>query len=285
MKTPTAETRKGSPLLLVILVVLSLVATSVYSREGEGGPLHGMRRGLMLLTTPFVVVGDVVATPFSALGDWFGGLSVNRSDLATLRSQNAEMRDKLARYEEAIQENERLRGLVKLPDTVKRGSVAAHVIGRPTDSWEGTVLIDRGSSDGVKVGTPVVAGQGLLGQVTTVSLKTANVRLITDQASGVSVLVQSNRSTGVVRGSVEGKLTLDYYSGAQLPKTGDVLVTSGLGGAYPKGLVVGDIGKVEPDAAGLLPHVDVISRVPIAQTEEVLVLVGAQPSQVVGGIE
>ena len=108
---------------------------------------------------------------------------------------------------------------------------------------------------------------------------------ITDQASGVSVLVQSTRATGVVRGSVDGKLTLEYYAGAKLPKTGDVLLTSGMGGAYPKGLVVGDVGKVEADAAGMLPHVDVISRVPIATTEEVLVLVGAEPSQVVGGVE
>lgn len=285
MKTPTVETRKGSPVLLIVLIVLSLVVTSVYSREGERGPLHGMRSGLMLLTQPFVVAGDLIATPFNAVGNWFAGLSVSRADLATLRKQNSEMRDKLARYDEAIRENERLRVLVKLPASVKSGSVAAHVIGRPTDSWEGSVEIDRGTADGVKVGTPVVAGQGLLGQVVAVSPKSAKVRLITDQASGVSVLVQSTRATGVVRGSVEGKLTLEFYSGANLPKTGDVLVTSGLGGAYPKGLVVGDIGKVEQDAAGMLPRVDVISRVPIAQTEEVLVLVGAQPSTVVGGVE
>jgi rod shape-determining protein MreC len=285
MKTPTTETRKGSPLLLVALVVLSLVITSVYVREGDGGPLHGMRSGLLFLTTPFVAVGNVVSTPFSAVGNWFGGLSVNRDDLLTLRKQNAEMRTSLAQLEEQRQENVRLRALLKLPDPVKVGSVGAHVIGRPTDSWEGIIVIDRGSADGVKPGTPVVAAQGLLGQVSVVASHSAKVRLITDQSSGVSVLVQSSRATGVVRGSVEGQLTLEYYAGKQLPKPGDVLITSGLGGAYPKGLVVGDISKVVPDQAGLLPNVDVVSRVPIDRIEEVSVLVGMQPSQLVGGVE
>jgi rod shape-determining protein MreC len=285
MKTPSSDTRKGSPLLLVVLVVLSLVITSVYAREGDGGPLHGSRRGLLFLTTPFVVVGNVVTAPFSAVGNWFGGLSVNRNDLETLRKQNTDMRTELAQLEEQRQENVRLRLLLKLPDAVQAGSVGAHVIGRPTNSWEGIIVIDRGSADGLKDGTPVVAAQGLLGQVFVVAAHSARVRLITDQSSGVAVLVQSSRATGVVRGSVEGKLTMEYFNGKQLPKPGDVLVTSGLGGAYPKGIVVGDITKVVPDPTGLLPHVDVVSRVPIDRIEEVSVLVGMQPSQLVGGVE
>jgi rod shape-determining protein MreC len=285
MKMPTVETRKGNPVVLVVLVVLSLVITSVYFREGDSGPLHGGRRGLLLVTTPFVGAGNLIATPFRAAGGWLGGLTVNRRDLETLRKQNDEMRAKLAGYDEAVQENARLRQLVKLPDALKTGSVGAHIIGRPTDSWEGIIIIDRGSADGVKDGTPVVAAQGLLGQVAVVSAHSSKVRLITDQSSGVAVLVQSTRTPCVVRGSVEGQLTLQFFSGKTPPKAGDVLVTSGLGGAYPKGLVVGDVTKVLPGAAGMPPHVDVVSRVPIDGIEEVLVLLGAQPSQVVGGVE
>ncbi len=285
MKTPTAETRKGNPVLLAVLVVASLVIVSVYFREGVEGPLHGSRRGLLFLTTPFVAAGNVVAMPFEATARWFAGLSVNREELQTLRAQNAEMRQALATAEEQRQENARLRALVKLPDALKTGSVAAHVIGRPTDSWEGTILVDRGSADGVKTGTPVIAAEGLIGQVSVVAPHSSKVRLITDQSSGVSVLVQSTRSPGVVRGSVEGKLTLEFYAGAEPPKPGDVLITSGLGGAYPKGLVVGDVAKVVSGGAGMPPNVEVASRVRIGEIEEVLLMVGAQPSQVVGGVE
>lgn len=285
MKTATTDTRKGSPLLLVVLVVVSLVVTSVYFREGEAGPLRSTRRGLLFLTTPAVVVGDFAARPFEAVGRWFGGLSVNRAEVTMLRKQNDEMRAALAKLEEERQENVRLRGLVKLPESVKSGSVASHVIGRSTDVWEGTVVIDRGSSDGVRAGTPVVAAQGLIGQVAVTAPNSSQVRLITAQTSGVAVVVQSTRATGVVRGSVEGKLTLEFYAGKQLPKPGDVLITSGLGGAYPKGLVVGDVKQAEAAASGMPPKVDVVSRVPLDDVEEVLVLVGMQPSTVIGGIE
>lgn len=285
MKTPTTETRKGSPLLLVVLVVVSLVLVTVSIREGDDGLLHGTRRGLLLITTPFAIAGDWVATPFEGVSRWVGGLSVSRDEVATLRSQNLEMRGQLAQLAEATAENERLRGLLKLPAAIRAKSVAARVVGRPTDSWEGSILIDRGSADGVTTGTPVMAAQGLIGQVVVSSVHSAKVRLITDQGSGVAVLVQSTRATGVVHGSVEGRLSLDYLDPKSPVKPGDVLVTSGLGGAYPKGLVVGDVSKATTDAAGLFPHVEVTSRVPIDALEEVIVLVGEQPQEPLGGVE
>lgn len=287
MKTPTAETRKGSPVLLAVLVVVSLVMTSVYFREGDGGPLHTARRGVLFVTSPFAVVGNAVAMPFNSVGRWFSGFTVSRSELDTLRAQNDQMRKAAAQQEEQRQENARLRAILKLPDKFKTSSIGARVIGRPTDSWEGSILIDRGSADGVKAGTPVVAAQGLLGQVVVSTTHSSEVRLITDQSAGVAVLVQATRATGIVHGSVEGNLTLDYMAmDAKHPlKVGDVLLTSGMGGAYPKGLVVGDVRKVTPDAAGLFPHVELSSRVPIGDIEEVLVLTGSQPSQLVGDVE
>ncbi len=287
MKTPTVETRKGSPVLLVVLIVASLVMTSVYFREGDGGPLHAARRGVLFVTTPFAIVGNVIATPFNSVGGWFSGLTVSATELVTLRAQNDQMRKALAQQEEMRQENLRLLKLLKLPDKFRIGSIGARIIDRPTDSWEGTVLIDRGSSDGVKVGTPVVAAQGLLGQVVVTAAHSSKVRLVTDQSSGVAVLVQSTRATGIVHGSVEGNLSLDFVAmDAKHPlKVGDVLLTSGMGGAFPQGLVVGDVSKVTTDPAGLFPQVDVVSRVSIGAIEEVLVLVGIQPSPLVGGLE
>jgi rod shape-determining protein MreC len=285
MKTPTTETRKGSPLLLVVLVVVSLVLITVSMREGDGGPLHGTRRGLLLITTPFAIAGDWAARPFEGVSRWFAGLSTSRDEVTILRTQNDQMRSQLATLTEALAENERLRELVKLPATVRGTSVGARVIGRPTDSWEGSILVDRGSSDGVATGTPVMAAQGLIGRVVVVASHSAKVRLITDQTSGVAVLVQATRAAGVVHGSVEGRLSLDYVDPKTVVKRGDVLVTSGLGGVYPKGLVVGDVSQVETDTAGLFPHVVVTSRVPVDHIEEVVVLVGAQTQQTLGGIE
>jgi rod shape-determining protein MreC len=266
MRTPAPETRPGNPALLVVLIVMSLVMMTVYFREGDAGPLHATRRGLLFVTTPVARFGGVLASPFNAVGDWFGGFRVSRDEMETLKRQNAEMRTALARLEEQRQENARLKTLVKLAEAFPGKSVVARVIGRQTDSWERSIMIDRGTVDGVTKGTPAVAGQGLLGQVLEVAPNSARVRLITHQSSGVAVLVQSSRATGVVRGSVDGALSLDFVDPKRLPKVGDVVVTSGSGGSYPK-------------------RVEVVSRVPIADIEEVAVLVGIPTSPVVGGVE
>jgi rod shape-determining protein MreC len=288
MRIPSRETRPGNPVLLVVLIVLSLVMTSVYFREanqGGSGPLHSTRRGVLYLSAPFARLGDVVSTPFNSVGDWFSGFRVSRQEMDKLKQQNDEMRARLATLEEQKKENARLTTLLKVSELFPGKSVVARVIGRPTDSWEGVVMIDRGSGDRVTTGTPVVAGQGLLGKVIDVAPNSSKVRLITDQSSGVAVLVQSSRATGVVRGSVDGKLSLDFVDPKRPPKVGDVVITSGDGGAYPKSLVVGDVTAVSPDPSGLYPKVEVTSRVPIGDIEEVAVLVGVLPSQVVGGVE
>ena len=176
---------------------------------------------------------------------------------------------------------------MKLPDKFRIGSVGARVIDRPTDSWEGTVLIDRGSADGVKVGTPVVAAQGLLGQVVVTSAHSAegaaDHRPEQRRGRARAVDARCRDRARLRRGRPHPGLR---ETDAKHPlKVGDVLLTSGMGGAYPQGLVVGDVSKVTTDPAGLFPTVDVDSRVPIGAIEEVLVLVGAQPSPLVGGVE
>jgi rod shape-determining protein MreC len=100
------------------------------------------------------------------------------------------------------------------------------------------------------------------------------VRLITDSGSGVAVIVQRTRADGVVRGSLDGQLTLDFVSKDKMPVRGDVLLTSGMGGAYPKGVVVGEVTDVAAPQADLFPKVKASSRVPIDRIEEVLVLTG-----------
>lgn len=268
------DTRRGAgrPLILVAFIVAALVLTTVYFREGDRGPLHTMRTGMLAVSAPFAAVGTFVTSPFRAVADWVGGRTVNAADYAALVKQNTELKARLATLEEAKLENERIRALVDFAKAENLASVGARVIGRPTDSWEGTIIVDRGTNDGVKIGSPVIASGGLVGQVVDVTAIDAKVRLVTDSASGVAVLVQRTRAAGVVRGSVSGALSLDFVDKATPPVKGDVLITSGLGGVYPKGLVVGDVADVSNAPSDLYPQVTVLSRVPIGKIEEVLVL-------------
>lgn len=275
MRIGQPEPKRGNPRLLAVLIVLSVVMLTMYFREGGTGPLHAVRGLTLEVTAPFARLGTAIASPFRSFGNWAEGLGASRERLETLEAQNDELRARLAELEEARQENERLRALVEFAEERKLAKLGAQVIRRPVSIWEGVIQLDRGSADGVAPGMPVIAAQGLVGQVADVSLNTCTVRLLTDQQSGVAAIVQSSRAAGVVRGSVSGALSLDFVDRAQLPVVGDVVITSGLGGVYPAGIVVGDVTLVNDRRGELYPRVSVESRVRVDRIEEVFILVGA----------
>lgn len=283
MRDPDSDSRRGNPVLLVVLIIVSLVVTTAYFRESDDGPLHSARRGALAMTQPFARVGEGVAAPFRAFGRFVDDIGTSRDEIATLERQNEELRARLAELEEARLENERLRELVEFaqqPDAL--ASVGARVIGRPTTSWDASILLDKGELDGIREGLPVVASQGLVGQVVETSKHTSKVRLLTDRRSGVAVIIQSSRALGIAQGSLTQVLEVDYIPADQSPQVGDVVLSSGLGGVYPKGLVVGDVTEVTSPRGSLYPRVVVKTRVPIYRIEEVLVLVEPAPEADLG---
>ena len=280
MKRLEIDTRRGAgrPVLLVGLVVAALILTTLWYREGDSGPLHAVRRGIVTVSQPFAAAGTFVTIPLRGLGNWLGGLGTSRSDYDALKAQNLELKQRLAGLEEAKLENERIRALVDFAKTQDLKTVGAGVIGRPTDSRQRSIMIDRGTGGGVKLGDAVIAAGGLVGQVVEVTPWAARVRLITDSDSGVAVLVQRTRANGIVRGSIQGPLQLEFVDKALAPVRGDVLLTSGLGGVYPKDIVVGEVTDVSSQQVDLFPTITVASRVDIDRIEEVLVILGASPT-------
>lgn len=285
MRIADKEPSKRNPVLLAALLAASLVLITVYFREGDAGILHKARASMLSATAPLARVGEVVASPFKAVGDWFAGFAVSRRELEQLRAQNAELRARLAELEEARQENERLRRIVAFVEERRLSQLGARVIGRPTSSWEGSIVIDRGTADGVQPGMPVLAPQGLVGQIETVSRHASKVRLITDERSGVAAMIQRTRALGIVRGSIDRVLTMEYVEKTKAPVVGDVVITSGLGGVYPKGLVIGDVIQVDARRADLYPRIVLRSRVPIDELEEVIVLLGPIVVDAGGSVE
>jgi rod shape-determining protein MreC len=285
MRDPESDSRRGNPVLLVLLVVASLLLTTAYFREGDGGILHAARQATISATAPLVTAGTAIASPFRAVGEWAEGLGASREEIEALREQNEELRDRLAELEEARMENERLRALVDFVEESDFDVVGAGVIGLPTNSWDASILIDRGSDAGIEEGMPVIAAQGLVGQVVEASERAAKIRLITDQRSGTAVIIQSTRAPGVARGTLEGVLQVDYVDEEQAPEPGDVVLTSGMGGVFPKGIVVGDVTEVEQERHRLFPTITVESRVPVTEIEEVLVILGPLPTPDLGAGE
>lgn len=285
MKVHRDTKSSARPGWLLILVAISIVLMTVWYREGDDGPLRRAKIITSTVAAPVTAGGEIVTRPVRGFFDWVTDLGVSRSRLEQLRDQNARLRARVAELEEAGLENARLTALLQLAQAEELESLGARVIGRPGSAWEGVITIDRGRDDGVEVGMPVVGPLGLLGQTMQVSGRSSKVRLITDHRSGVAAMVQRNRAEGILKGSVDGRLTLDFVSAETTLSAGDVVITSGMGGVFPKGLVIGEIAEASSGTAGLLQSIRIVPAGDPSGLEEVLVLIGEPPVVETGGGE
>ena len=230
--------------LVIVLCVISILLLTFYIREGESGPIHGVRSVVTTITSPVRYAGSVVASPFNALGNVFSNLTASQETLSDLKAQNEELTAQVAELSEAQETASRLESLLGLQSTYNLESTAARIIGESSDAWSRTVTIDKGSSDGFAINMPVCNSAGVIGQIIEVSANTSTVRLITDENSGVSAMVQSTRAQGILQGQPDGTLRLEYVTTDADVQEGDIIVTSGIGGVYPKGLPLGTVSTV-----------------------------------------
>jgi len=298
MRLPQPEKSTSQPGILVVLIVLSLVLTTLWYREGDHGPVHRLRDGVQAVAAPVGMVGEFVTRPVRGVFSWVADLGVSRSQFVALQQQNEKLRNTVAALEEARLENARLQSLVNFAQAAKLKALGAHVIGRPTQ-YDRVITVDRGTADGVHEGMPVVgalgpipqrateasASGGLIGQTIDVTAHSAKVRLISDQGSGVASMIQSNRGYGIVHGAIDGSLSMDFVSHETTVKAGDVVITSGMGGVYPKGLLVGEVTHVTNLPSSLYQDIVLTPSANLSGSEEVLILVGASSSTETGNGE
>jgi len=258
--------------LVITLLVLSLVLITLYYREDDDGPLHGIQSTVSGLSAPFKFVGGAVGSGTEAATAALEDATASDNTLKGLRDQNEKLREEIIRLEEYRQEAIRLEGLLNIKDYYSINSVTARVINRSTSAWEKTITIDKGERDGVITGLPVMGSTGVIGQVISATSVTAEIRLLTDPQSGVAVLIQSNRQEGIVRGSLEGLLYLENVGVDVAVKVGDVVITSGLGGSYFRGLTIGTVMKVDENQGGSTRKIVVAPNAKTGPLEEVLVV-------------
>ena len=259
-------------ILFVVLLIVSLVLFAVYGQEGEGGALHGAQSAFMSATGQVASVGAGVGAATEQAEDSLSDATADPTTLAGLRDQNQELRELLADAEEYRQENERLRGLLDIKQVSGVTGPVARVIGRSTNAWDQSITIDIGSADGVTSGMTVMGSSGVIGQVSRANEHNSTVRLLTDPNSGAAVMVQSTRANGIVRGSLNGLLYLEDIDEDAVPVEGDVILTSGLGGSYERGLIVGAVASVGDASTGGTPSIVINPNASAAMLEEVIVV-------------
>ncbi|MGQ9626981.1 MAG: rod shape-determining protein MreC [Anaerolineae bacterium] len=154
---------------------------------------------------------------------------------------------------------------------------AAEVIGREATNLTRYVFLDVGERGGLKPGMPVVTERGLVGRITEVHSDVSRALLINDASSSVSALIQGSRATGVVEGSVEGKLLMKYLPQEESIEVGDIVITSGLGGNFPKRLVIGQVMEVHKKDVEMFQEAVLLPAVDFNKLEIVLVITNFQP--------
>ena len=269
----------GVPRSLIVLSVISLALFVLGVREGDSGLLHGVRGVFQTVATPARVVGSVVASPVSGISNVVGNLTADSQTLSDLKAENDDLKAQVARLTEYEDEANTLTDLLQLRNQYSLDSTAARVIARSTDSWSSTITIDKGTTSGIQTGMPVMTSTGVVGQVSECGPTTATVRLITDESSGVSAKVQSSGAQGQLQGSADGTLHLNLIRTDQQVSTGDSVVTSGLGGVYPKGLPVGTVSNVTKSSGSLYYDITVEPLASVGSLEEVLVITSLSGDQ------
>lgn len=235
-------------IVLAVLLVLSLACVTLYSREGEDGTIHSIQHAVSGIFAPLKAVSGGISSAEERIADRIEDAQADPNSISALREQNEQLRQRASALEEYRQEALRLEGLLEMRNTYEAQGVPARVLSRTTDAWNQMVTIDCGSEEGVRAGLPVMGPTGLIGQVVATTAHSSDIRLLHDSNSGVAVIIQSNREEGIVHGSIEGLLYLDDIADEVEVVPGDVLVTSGLGGGYFRGIIVGTVLKVEGEA-------------------------------------
>ena len=218
---------------------------------------------------------------FIALQDFFTA----PRDIASLRQQNAELQNEVAdlqaqviQLQQQVGETQVLAALVDFsrarPENTYR---AAAVIGRDPSPFLHYVIINRGSNDGILRGMPVVTDQGLVGRVEAVIADAARVQLITDPASSVNVRLQNVDEEASLVGSVTGDVVVDFIPQDTDVETGELVLTSGLGGGYPPDLIVGQVVNIRSRDFDLFQQATVQPVVDFNRLQIVLVIVNFTP--------
>lgn len=269
MKTFWSRSVQTAILFLVVAGILALALSGYLS------PVSNSLGGSL------INVQTWVSTRFLAISDF---LTVPR-DVAALRQQNAEYQAEIARLQAQVIElqnkvaqTDTLAALVDFSRSNPTNTYkAAAVIGRDPSPFLRYVIINRGSNDGIRRGMPVVTNQGLVGRVDAVIGGASRVQLITDPSSLVSVILQNSSADAIMKGSVSGELSLEMLSQDAKIQTGDVVLTSGLGGEYPPDLLVGQVSNVRKRESDLFQEATVQPVVDFSRLEIVLVIINFRP--------
>jgi rod shape-determining protein MreC len=202
-----------------------------------------------------------------------------RRENRRLKKELANVRNLIGEALEYQLENERLRNLLAFKKKKSISMVASKVIGKDSTRWFQTILINKGSKEGLVKNIAVLTPEGIVGHIIEISTGVSKVLLINDINSSVSAIIQRNRTQGIVVGSGGELCRTKFLSNTADIRDGDIMVTSGLGGIYPKGITIGRLHNIVRKPTGLFLEAEVKPGADLIRLEEVLIVVDRLPAR------
>jgi rod shape-determining protein MreC len=258
---------------MLLILALHLLSTGVGPEARAGKPSVV----LMEAMSPLLVVE-------SQMADDATDFLHNYFDLVGVREENMRLEQRLTQLEaqqrrmtELETENRHLADLLELRDALGTSAIAANVIGSDATGLSRTLMLSAGERQGLQRGMAVISTNGVVGKIIAASRDAARVLLISDHNSALDAIDQRSRARGIIAGVIEGGLAMKYVDRSEDIKPGDIIVTSGMDGIFPRGLLVGTAVQVSREGPGLFLNVEVKSAVTFRDLEQVMILTTRAP--------
>jgi rod shape-determining protein MreC len=272
---------KYYPRILFWVPFVGLLLILFSSSSAERSSWNPVWKVVIEATSPFQKITNYL---FDGVEDFW----LNYFDLVDVRKENLGLKgavDQLKvenrQYQELLSTHERLKNLLQFKQAKDLKAVAAQVIGLDPTGWFRSVIVNKGKDDAVEIGMPVVNSDGVVGKIVSLSPNYSKVLLVLDQNSAVDCLVQRSRDRGIIKGLSAEICEMNYVTKSSDIAVGDLVVTSGLDGVFPKGIPVGEVLTVDFKTGRLFKDVEIKPAVDFSKLEEVLILLkGSELSNV-----
>ncbi len=276
--------KSGARRIIVVVFAIAGVAVVLFPANAQ-----------FLLRTVSDPLADFVAMPMERMAimdrgirDWW----TYRVVLQDIRGQNRELRGKVQKLEGDVNEwrermlaSGRLSALLDFQKQSPIHTMAAKVIGRSASNWYQGMILNKGREDGIRVKMGVMTPAGVAGRIVKTGRSTSIALLMIDPNVVMGGLVQRTRDEGVVQGTSQGHVRMKYLPPLSSVQEGDVVITSGLTGGFPRGVLIGQVSRVEESEGDLFQVATVVPAVQFRQLEEVLVVLAPHPSDVKFALE
>ncbi len=264
--------------LLFAALVFGTLALMLGDRRPASEERHWVARALLEIAAP---VQKAITRPVYSMRDTWQRYVA----LVDVERENRELRDQVAQLErerlafrEALVSSGQLQRVAQMRREFEVPLLPAQVVGQDASAWSNALLLDRGRSSDVRSGMPVMVEQGLVGLVSATTPHAARAMLILDRRSAVDAMIQRSRARGLVRGLGTGELEFVFMVRGDDVQVGDEVISSGVGGVYPKGVRVGTITAVHAERAELLHSALVKPAVDFGRLEQVFVMLRRGPT-------